>query len=77
VIFDQIFVMVYQRIAYSLLNSDKLVIALRLAQIKLGKNMQDAFFDVIRGADLLATSLDTGLLQGKLSKAAVKALHEL
>eukprot|EP01016_Furgasonia_blochmanni_P042655 TRINITY_DN567_c0_g1_i1.p1 TRINITY_DN567_c0_g1~~TRINITY_DN567_c0_g1_i1.p1 ORF type:complete len:874 (+),score=315.79 TRINITY_DN567_c0_g1_i1:204-2825(+) len=76
-IFNELFIRIYHRVSHSLLNSEKLIFALRLAQIKLGTNCQEQFQAIIRTATVIETKLSPTLLQGKLSNSQMKFLEEL
>lgn len=77
VIFDELFFRVFQKVTNSLLDSDRIIFALRLTQIKLGKSFESAFLNLFSAPKLIETTLPDTLLNSKLSKSQLKALEDI
>lgn len=65
---DQLFLKVYERVSNSILVQDRLILAMKLCQIKLGKQYKNQFESLLRDTQILESSLSPSLLKGKLSK---------
>lgn len=76
-IYDELFIEIYHRICHALLSQDKHIIALKLVQIKLGKEFTEAIHILIKTPTILESSLSPQLLGGKLSNTQLKLLEEL
>lgn len=57
VIFDELFFRVFQKVTNSLLDQDRIIFALRLTQIKLGKIYENAFLNLAKAPKLIETTL--------------------
>lgn len=77
VITKQLFINIYHRTFYSLLNKDKMCFALKLVQIKLGSKFDDLFKCLIKPANLVVTTLSNKLAGGVLKETQLKALEEV
>lgn len=77
VIFDDLFVRAFQKVTNSLLDSDRIVFALRLTQVKLGKAFQNGFLNLVRTPKTIETTLSESLLNGKLTKNQLKVIEDL
>jgi len=69
ILYNQIFIQTYNAVYKSLLSCDRLIFALRLVQIKLGRVCEGEFIALISSCSLLETSLSGNLLKNKLSLA--------
>ena len=76
-IFDELFIEIYHRICHALLTQDKHIIALKLVQIKLGKEFTEQIHMLIKTPTILQSTLSPQLLQGKLNSSQMKLLEEL
>lgn len=74
---DELFIQVYHRVVNSILIDDRLILALKMAQIKLGKEYKKAFENLIRDTQILETSLSPQLMSGQLKKHQLKLVEEL
>eukprot|EP01015_Nassula_variabilis_P036963 TRINITY_DN967_c0_g2_i6.p1 TRINITY_DN967_c0_g2~~TRINITY_DN967_c0_g2_i6.p1 ORF type:complete len:1103 (-),score=250.87 TRINITY_DN967_c0_g2_i6:90-3398(-) len=75
-IYDELFIQTYHRIANSLLNNDKLIFALRLAQIKLPLSLHDHFNLIIKPCKVIETKLSNTIIDGKLKYSQLQLLEE-
>lgn len=77
IIFDQLFTVIYKKVSNSLLEKDRIIFALKLVQIKLGKEYVETFTHLIRSSSILESSLSPHLLGGKLQKKQLFVLQDL
>ncbi|CAD8134930.1 unnamed protein product [Paramecium octaurelia] len=75
-IFNEMFKEIYKRMNFSLLQEDKLVFAITLAQVKLGDNtLGQEFLNVFKPPTVMETTFSNTFLQGKLSIQQLKQLE--
>ncbi|EAR94592.2 dynein heavy chain, cytoplasmic protein (macronuclear) [Tetrahymena thermophila SB210] len=77
VIYDELFIRVFQKVTNSLLDQDRIIFALRLTQIKLGKTYENAFMNLAKAPKLIETTLSEQLLESKLTKQQLKLLEDI
>jgi len=79
-IIEELFTEIYHRVGYSLLNRDKLIFGMRLAQIKLGDRLKKEINILLKAtSNVLASgdSIPETLMKGKLTLNQRKQLSEL
>lgn len=76
---DEIFCLIYHRVSYSLIYRDRLVFALKLAQIKLLQCPLSAELIqiLIKGSSIVEVSLSSHIMGGKLTLTQLKQLEEV
>ena len=78
IIFNEFFREVYRRINVSLLSEDKLIFAVKLAEVKLGDGVQAKHFATLfRPPRAMQTSLSANFLRGKLTLSQLKSVEAL
>lgn len=76
----ELFDNIYHRVSHALMIRDKMIFALRLAQIKLGNDKPlsaDLLNILVKGISIIETKLSSSLLDGKLSLNQLKMLEEI
>jgi dynein heavy chain 1, cytosolic len=73
----KIFVKVYRNVSRGLLESDKLVFALRLLKIRLGNGCEEELELLLRGSSLLSESSTQTFLEGRISGRQAKEIVTL
>jgi len=77
---NELFSNVYHRVSHALMTKDKMLFALRLAQIKLSSDKpssSELFNILIKNVSIIETKLSSSLLDDKLSIPQLKALEEI
>ena len=77
IISERLFLRIYHKTFYSLLNADKMCFGLKLVQIKLGPKFEKIFQLMIKPSTLVVSNLNSNIAGGVLKDTQLKSLEEV